>query len=113
MGKADQLGAPTLDQVKEGRFTLARYVRCEASVAAPVTWTNIEGIQEITATPIAWGTTKQLFQQDITELREEQGTATKADARGAIISQNQEKALKTASARMEKRMQLCKPHTTE
>jgi len=48
MGVTSQLAAPTKDALQKGKFTLHRIVRSEASVAAPVTPTEMSYIQSLT-----------------------------------------------------------------
>ena len=50
MAVTDLLGAPTQANIQEGRYTLNRYVLCEASAAAPVVWNNLNGIVGISVT---------------------------------------------------------------
>jgi len=63
MSVSDQLGAPDVNNVVEGRFTLHKYHLCNASVAAPVTPVNIEAVQDVSAEPYSWGVEKEIFQQ--------------------------------------------------
>lgn len=40
-----QLGAPSASKLVQGKFTLARFFRCEASAAAPVSSSDLTGLQ--------------------------------------------------------------------
>jgi len=48
MSVTDQLGKPLKSSLQKGKFTLNRYVRSEAVVAAPVTPSNLSYIQSVT-----------------------------------------------------------------
>jgi len=61
MSIKDQLEAPSLDKMINGRFTLCRIHRLGAPVAVPVPPVNIEGIQEIKTGPLNPGYERQVF----------------------------------------------------
>ena len=63
MAITDQLGRPLATTVVEGKFTLMRYHRIAASVAAPVTPVNVYGVQNVTANPISYDNEFKVFQQ--------------------------------------------------
>lgn len=58
----DQLNAATKDALQKGKFTLNQYLRCEASVAAPVSWNNLSYIQSVTLGPATFDET-MIFHQ--------------------------------------------------
>ena len=58
-----QLAQPAENDVKQGRYTLCRFVRCEASVAKPVVWANVSGIQNVSIDEVSWGQTTNIHQQ--------------------------------------------------
>jgi hypothetical protein len=62
MSLTGQLAAPTKDALQKGRFTLNRVYRCEASVAAPVSASNISYIQSVTLDPATFDET-EIFHQ--------------------------------------------------
>jgi len=57
-----QKGAPAANDVVQGKFSLVRIYRCEASVAAPVSAIEIEGVQSFSVDPANWGYTKKVHQ---------------------------------------------------
>ncbi|MDD5543896.1 MAG: hypothetical protein PHX83_12050 [Acidobacteriia bacterium] len=63
MAKTDQLGAPAANSHQMGRFTLNRFVRQEATVAAPVVWTNMSYITQIEIGEPSWDYEADIFQQ--------------------------------------------------
>ena len=56
------LPQPSDNDIQEGRYTHVRFVRNEASVAAPVVWTSVSGVQEVNIDPVSWGSTNKYFQ---------------------------------------------------
>lgn len=58
-----QLPQPFENDLQEGRYTLCRFVRCEASVAAPIVPANILGVQEVQISPVSWGREDEIYQQ--------------------------------------------------
>jgi len=58
-----QLGAPPASTYKKGRFTLNRIYDCEASVAAPVSPTNLNSVVQIDWGEPSWDNEADVFQQ--------------------------------------------------
>ena len=63
MAVTDWLDAPTLAKVPEGYDALHRIWVLGDSTAAPLTPINVTGVQNITTTPFAPQSTKQVYQQ--------------------------------------------------
>jgi len=62
MAVTSQKGAPALNDIALGKFALVRIIRTEASVAAPVTAIEIEGVQSFEVGAAEWGYTKRIHQ---------------------------------------------------
>ena len=54
MAITDQLGRPLVTTIVEGKYSLMRYHRIGATVAAPVPPVNVYGVQNVTANPISY-----------------------------------------------------------
>lgn len=63
MAQTTQLGAPGLNKVNEGYFTLSRYFVIGAAAGTGQVPVNITGIQGITCEPITWERSADIFQQ--------------------------------------------------
>ena len=62
MAITTQKGAPAANDVVQGKFALVRFVRCDATAATPVSWTEVTGIQSFNIEKTNWGYTKKAFQ---------------------------------------------------
>jgi hypothetical protein len=63
MGVNSQLGAPSAANMVEGKYSLNRIVRCEATVAATITPVELGEVQSFVIDGPSWDTTKKVFQQ--------------------------------------------------
>ena len=65
MAITDQLGAPASTAHMLGRYTLHKYVRCEASAggATAVAWANLSSIESINIDPPTWEMEADILQQ--------------------------------------------------
>lgn len=63
MAYTDQLSAPPASSYKQGYYTLNRFVRCEASVAAPTAFTNLDYIVQVDIGEPSYRVDVEIFEQ--------------------------------------------------